>query len=477
MADAFDQFETLLLEKVAPRVHDLVLKGDDPAWRLMDTFEPVVTASRDTASAVQARYEASWRIRIQRAGRVGGGTFTGNTPMMMGANSDLAMGQAADALYLDPANTPSRSWLKIKMYLKRMLLSTVVNRQQILADMAADPIEEIAAGFIEDMVYQVRQLVSAQFWSDGTGLMALANGADTITETTGAIAIDEGTPFRFVVGQRYVAASNADPRVPRAGSLNNPGVFRCTNIDLQARSVFFQSEPGEGTITLTDNDAILAADMTTWNGASTALQSLSPQGIESLVVASGVFPGTSLTVTDYAQLRGWVDGAEGDDRQPTPEAIAKIIDQISDADLEPPGVLISERSVETLYAQSERQGGAEYQVPQGAPFVASGGVTAARASHREKSFAWLNSSKIRPGAIYGIDPSSWKRFMPLGDKTLHWVTTGMNGMGAPAMFRHVITGRTATELMAADGDFFIEFGLTEPWRQFRALGFLSQRTS
>jgi len=122
MADAFDQFQILLQEKVDPMVHDLTLEGDDPAWTMLDTFKAIDVAGRTTGSLAAnvdnegtAGYECSWRIMVQRGGRISGGSFSGPTPTAMGTDDTLIAGQASDAYYLDPAYTPVRSYIGIKM--------------------------------------------------------------------------------------------------------------------------------------------------------------------------------------------------------------------------------------------------------------------------------------------------------------------------------------------------------------------------
>ncbi len=82
---------------------------------------------------------------------------------------------------------------------------------------------------------------------------------------------------------------------------------------------------------------------------------------------------------------------------------------------------------------------------------------------------------IQPNTVGGITPSAWTRFMPLGDKTIHWLNTTSVLAGAPAMFRLVTSGRTATELMAADGEGYLQFALKRPREQVRMLGVQNQR--
>ena len=126
MADSFVQFETLLREFISPAAIDLEFKDDDPAWNLIGTFQPeTVGGSRvfdSTASDFPAGYEAVTKIKVQTGGRVSGGNFSGNTLVMMGKDSHLAMGQAADAKYLDPRKTPLRAYIDIRMILLDGLL-------------------------------------------------------------------------------------------------------------------------------------------------------------------------------------------------------------------------------------------------------------------------------------------------------------------------------------------------------------------
>ncbi len=164
MADSFDQMELLFREAIDDSVIHLELEDDDVAWSLIDTWQPVDAAGADTTAAAgsgAAGWFADWNIRVQRGGLVTGGTFTGNTLEQMGADNNLYTGQAADALYPDPAKAALRSWERIRMALKRIQGTYAINRQQILAQLATNPIEDVASGAVEDTVAQVRSLVTA----------------------------------------------------------------------------------------------------------------------------------------------------------------------------------------------------------------------------------------------------------------------------------------------------------------------------
>lgn len=483
MADSFDQMELLFRESVDDAVIHLELEDDDIAWNLIDTFRPKDSAGRDTDNAVgsgDAGWFASWRIRVQRGGIVTGGTFSGNTLDQMGADNNLFIGQAADALYPDPANVPMRSYEKIRMALKRLQGNNVINRQQILAQLATEPLEDVAAGHTEDTVAQVRALITAWLYGAGNSTIAQVNNSANITLTKGsntAIPVDAGTAYRFVVGQRYVVGSNADPRVTRGGTAADPVVIRCVDIDTDDRQPYFETEPGSTDLVVQDDDHIMVAGSYDFTASSVANGTRAANGFESLLIKTGNFPGAvNPDVTKHRHLKSYVVGDEANLVPPTPEIVAELIDKITDAGKRPPSVLIAEQSLWTLYSQLERQAVATYPVPQGGAFMASGGVAGPRISHGEVTFARLASPRIRPGSILGMAPDTWMRFMPLGNKTIKWALAGGGVAGAESIFGPIRSGRQLSELSDAPYDVFVEFGCTDPRRNFRRIGLHSQRT-
>ncbi len=484
MADAFDQFQTLLRETIDGHVHDLILDDDDVGWSLIDTFQPEAMGGRNTDATVVPGWEASWRIKMQRAGRVSGGGFAGNTPTTMGKGDDLIMGQAADAKYLDPALTPLRSYLKLKMKLKRQKGSLTVNRQQIYADLASEPLDQISGDFLEDAIAHVRSETTNALWGDGSALIAQVNASAgfTVIETAGGVAVtmDIGSIFRFTKGQRYQAGSNvtvanygASTRTKRGGSLD--GVFRCVNIDAKARTVDFESEPGEGNIALSDNDAIMVEGMFDFTQTTVNAASLQAKGIEAWLINAGNFPETSLDVSNYSELKSWVYDNSSSQVPPTPELIAAPIDDITETGKSPPSVLIAQQSIWTLYAQLERQALAVQPVAQGATFRAGGSVSGPVLGHGDHAFARLSSARVRPNSIVGLSPDTWKKFMPIGEKAIQWFYSSGGVSGASGIFGPVYSGRQVTELLDAPFDFFVEFACTDPRRNFRILGVQSQR--
>jgi hypothetical protein len=259
MADTFSQFEALLREQIEPRVHDLVLPTDDAAWNLIGTFQPETLAGKDPDG--YAGFFAEWRCRVQRGGLVSGGRISGNTMNMVGKDSHLPAGHATVNSFLDPLNTPHRGYINVKMALKRILGSLTINRTQILADLATNPIEEVAGDYVEDAVFQLRQMITNNFWGNGqgeVGKVAAAPASNEIVTTAGgvAITIKDGTPFRFVKGQRYsFGAAPADPYSGtytfRDGATSSAtGVARCVDIDVENRTASFQAETASGKIEL-----------------------------------------------------------------------------------------------------------------------------------------------------------------------------------------------------------------------------------
>lgn len=486
MADSFDQFELLLRESLDASVIKLVLEDDDVAWSLMDTWGPVDGAGSDTTAAAgsgAAGWYADWDILVQRGGLVTGGTFTGNTLEQMGADDNLNTGQAGDALYPDPAKAAMRSWERIRMVLARIQGTYAINRTQILAQLATKPIEDVATGAVEDTVAQVRSLITAYIYGAGNSTIAQVNNAANISVAEGsntAVPVDAGTAFRFVVGQRYVFGTNADPRVVMTtggGTASDPAVARCVDIDTDDRVPYFEPEPGVGTITVVDNAHIMVAGTYDFTAASVALGTLASQGFESLLISTGNFPGArQADVTKHRHLKSYVKGDESNLVAPTPEVVAELIDKITDAGKRPPSVLLAEQSLWTLYSQLERQAGATYPVPQGGAFTASGGVAGPRISHGEVTFTRLASPRVRPGCIIGMAPETFRKFIPLGDKTIKWALSGGGVAGAASIFGPIRSGRQLSELSDAPYDVFVQIGCTDPRRNFRRIGLYSQRT-
>ncbi len=486
MADAYDQFEPLLRENVASGVIDLQLDEDDVSWQFIDTFAPTLTGGRLTDAAGSdaggSGYEAQWRIRLQRAGRVTGSSMTGNTLTAMGSGSLQFMGQAADTLYLDPAQTPLRAYQKIKMKLTRMKGQVTINRNQILADLATEPVAEVAFDSVVDAIWQVRHLWTSLFWSQGNGIMAIVDGAVTVGEgsSRAAVTVDAGTPFRFAEGQIVYTAtvSSGAPTTGVQGNGASPtspaSLMRVIDINVEDRTVILESEAGEGDVILADNNCLVIEGMYDLNSSTNQAF----QSVESLLIDSGVYPGSDVTIssTAHQKLRSFIDDNTASTVDPTPEKIAEMIDKITDANKMPPGLLIAEESVWSRYSQLEREGHALYTVPQGAQFGASGGVTGPIISHGTWAGRIVSSNKIRESSIIGMAPETFQKFMPLGNKALRWVMANGGVAGAGAIFRPVTSGRQLSEVNAADYDFFSQVGQTDPRRCFRMLGVNSQRS-
>lgn len=480
MADSFDQFETLLRENIEAMVVDLVLEDDDALWALMGSFDATAIGGRRADGA--AGYEAEWKVRIQRGGRIAARAWTGNTQIQAGSAA-VSVGQSADAKYLDPAHTPLRGYAAIKMYLKRLVGNVTCNRMQVLGELITTPIESLVADYTEDAIYRLRKQITNWGWGDGTSSLAQINLAAGYAVGEGSnrkeCVVDGGTAFRFAKGDKIVSGTNADPRVAIAGSTGgNPpaGVMVVTDVDPYNRTVTLESIEGEGTITLVDNCHLMYWETFDFSQSTLATQTMACEGIESLLINTGTYPGTSYTVQNVSELAAFVEGSESALVNPEPEILAAIIDRITDAGMRPPPVLISEQSVKTLYAQLERQSGAIYSVPQGAAFSAGGGIAGARFQHGDMTFAWLASSLCRPGAVVGIDPAVWKKFIPLGDRTIRWVVSQGGGAGISGVFRPVTEGRQLTEMWEAPFETAIQFGTENPRRQFRRIGFNSQRS-
>jgi len=495
MADAFDQFEILLKEFIEPAVVDLTLQDDDPMWNLIGLFKADSLAGKrrgtSTGSSATITYpagfEASYRILVQRGGRVAGGRFLGNTTVMMGKDTHLAMGQAADAKYLDPRQTAARSHIEIGMILKRIRGSVTLQKQQILADLATQPIDEIVSGYVEDSIHRVRGYIVNQAYADGTASMAQVNDAapSVVTETAGgtSITIDAGTWGRFEKGDLVVFGTAADPRLPITGAVHNPGRARVVAVDVDNRIIKVQSEPGEGDITLVDNAHIMLADTYDFTAASVALATTAGNGVESLLVNTGVFPGSiapqwpsGLDVTHHTELKAFIEDDSSAQVDPTMDAITEMLDKILEQDPgRAPTAMIAERSLWTLFSQLERESQSLTTVPMATTFVGSGGVAGPTLSHYEHRFQRFSSKKIRPNSILGISPNTFKLFMPLGDRQIHWAYGTGHLSGFPSVFGPTYDGLQLTELADAPFDVFFELGCENPRVNMRKLGVKAQR--
>ena len=168
--------------------------------------------------------------------------------------------------------------------------------------------------------------------------------------------------------------------------------------------------------------------------------------------------------------------------QPTPELLSKSLDFISDSREELPSTIISERSVQSHYAQLEKAGYATYVVPAAGAPQYGGGVGASvnqgvQFQHGNKVFNWLVSSFIRPNSIALIAPETLVKFMPGGNNGINWFFREGGLAGAPGIFGPVYVGGQVSELLQAPFDGFGELLCRRPRRNARILGVHSQRTS
>lgn len=488
MPDAFAQFETLLAENLGDMVHDLYLpEVDDPALMLIERFDPLGFGGRESATAgvstgtgeyaSAAGYEARIKLKLQRGGMIRGAGWSGNTVEMVGANNDIPVGQAADALSPDPTKVPMAQYKTIRASLKRVKGNVVVNEQMIMTDLIGSPIEDVAGDYLEDAVFQVRTNCAGWFYGDGSGSLAqFQNDEAAFTSTTQVTCeLKTGTFSRFIKGQRYVfgLGSTWDPDtvMTQVG-----GIARCVNVDPESRAVQFELEPGEAaTNTVVDDHIILEGSVDFANNTS-----LVHEGVESLFINTGTLHGLDVTV--YNELKARVDGSVTNMQQPTPELIAASLDYIADSREELPSVLISERSVQSHYAQLEKAGYAQYVVPAAGGTQYGGGVSAGQDggvlfTHGNKTFAWYVSSFVRPNSIIGIAPESMRKFMPLGTNAIRWKFRQGGMAGAPNIFGPVYVGGQLSELLQAPFEAHAEFMCQRPRRNFRILGVHNQRTS
>lgn len=492
MADVFDQLEVILREHIHMPVRDLRLEsgaGADPAWFLMDSGMDAVTVGGRRSDGT-AGYEASYRIKIQGGGMMEGGRWTGGTVGGIGASDHLPISNAADELYPDPRQAPDTKHQQINLLLKKLTGLYRLNVEQIYARLIAEPLEDVTMDVTEDIATLYRTLLLSYFYGNGIGTLAQINGGTlTISSTSGegtAITIDNGTPLRFVKGQRYAfrddgGANDATTAIVwRNGATSGTiGIARCVDHDMVTRTVFFEPEAGVGNIVVEDNDHIVLYNTLTMTTGTPNATTLVPNGVMSLLLDSGTFPGTSLSVASYQHLRSFVQGSDSAMVDPSPDVIAEIMDLISETGKPMPRDLIAEQSIWTRYGQLERATGALYVVPQGAQFQPSGGYTAPTLGHFDASgtvmFNRHTSAMVRQNMILGLSRESFIKFMPGGNKTIHWRRTRSGVSGTQGIFREVTVGSQLSKLLSAEFDVWGEFGCIDPRRNFRYIGLNNAR--
>ena len=185
MAQSFDQFELLLREYIAPGSINLEFEDDEPAWGLIGTFDAETVAGRKRDGTVSQGYQAEYRIKVQSGGRIAAGDFLGNTTGMMGKDSHLAMGQGADAKYLDPTKTPLAAWVEIFLDLKRVKGSVTINHQQIMAALATKPVDEVAGDAAMEAVKRIRGYVISSFYEAGNASPSTLLDAVDVVQPSG----------------------------------------------------------------------------------------------------------------------------------------------------------------------------------------------------------------------------------------------------------------------------------------------------
>jgi hypothetical protein len=89
----------------------------------------------------------------------------------------------------------------------------------------------------------------------------------------------------------------------------------------------------------------------------------------------------------------------------------------------------------------------------------------------------MSSSLIAPNTMIGIDPSTFRRFMPLGNKTIRWAMMGGGVAGISGIFRPVFSGSSLTDMSVADCDVYFQLGQINPRRCCRILGVHDQVTA
>lgn len=496
--DIFSQLAVVTRENIEAGIYDATLKTDDPAWTAITQRGKIVSmGGRDVLNAPggssEPGYFADWRIKVQRGGTVQAGRWDTDTVEKVGAQSHILTGQIG-GVYPDPTKSPMRSHISCRMKLKKMDGMMTLNREQVNQKMFTEPLEDMAVDIAADAMFHARHYYMCNAYSDGPGILARVNNGAGYAVGEGSnrktVLIKEGTPFRFIKGQRYVAGSfvaaasrGASNSTARAGTLTTPGEMICVSIKIKERSVTLESAPGEGTITLTDGDALYKANTHDFGASTFNGGVLVNHGFESLLLDSGLFPGayygsTQLNCDDHEELRSFIFGTEGTLEPPTPEKLSEVIDYLVEAQISVPAMMVAEPSLWSLYSILEKRAAAHYTVPQGGPFTASGGIQGPVLSHQERTFARFSSSIIRPGMVLGLAPDTWKKFFPSGVGSIMWVVDDAGLAGTSGVFFPVLTdgGRRITKVSQAPFEGYGELGCEDPRANFRRVGFHSQRT-
>ena len=477
--DAFDQFQILLNQKMQQSVEYLELPEVD------DVFPQLAMSAQNVAELGQLQdltianlvpgYEASWTAKIQSGGLITGGSFGETQLRKMGPGNNLIMGIAANALHVDPTKAAQPSYIKLKSRLKKVMGCYTEDWEKIEARIISRPIET-AMDVIEDTTRLIRSTAGSCMWGAGNGVMGqvdLAAGYNITEAGITWVAIKNSQIYRFIKGQRYVAATIVAgvPTVARAGTLNTPGVMRCVGLNPQTLKVGFQSEDGEGTIALSDGDGLILEGL--WDFAANATRCCN--GVENLLKTSGAFPDSDISdVTDYPELQVFQAGDESARVEPTGDKIDEILDLMTAPQPNTPPALVAESNLWTLYSRLERQANMLTLVPQGEAYLANGGVRAPLYSYGNKTFARLSSAKCRPGTMYGLDATSFVRFMPQ-DLSARWRMANGGLAGAQNIFRPITIGARLSGSMTAEWDAWYQLSVLRPQKNVIRYGFLNQR--
>lgn len=481
--DAFDQFQNLVREHLEPSVENLRLRSTmtDPIWDLMQTSRNVQRMGRKTGTgAGTPGYEARWEVRLQDGGMLEGADFGETVLTKMGPDSSLMMGAAASALHGDPTKVPLPSTIELKSLLRKIRGAYTINYELLEAQLVSEPIENLALGAVESITALIREISTSLFWGAGNGIMGRAYAGGTISEgSTTWFKLTKGQVFNFIRGQRYCAASisSENPATARTGTtaVVSPAIFRCVGIRPFTLEVGFESEPGMGDIAITTADAFIYNTM--WNFASGASRACN--GIHNLLNTTGAFPDSDISdITGYPELQALIDGDDTSTstyESPEPEMLDGLLDLMTAFDPATPPVLCAENNVWTLYSHLERRANMMQVVPQGAAYEANGGVSGPMYTNGGRPFIIARSAKCRPNTIYGLDGSTFIRFMP-NDLQVRWRMANGGAAGVSNIFRPVFVGSQLSDLYTAEFDTYYQIAQTKPTRNLIRKGVHSKRT-
>lgn len=492
MADQFSTFASMIPQAIEESYYDGVLPTDDGIWSITQAFKANYQYGRDPYHSITSATNGwfhTWRILQQKAGTVQGSTFQSPTIETAGLDTTFPLneGTANDVYAPDPTYVPNRTYFLLTMQLAALTGNLTATRALVEAATISGnaDVASMSSDLVDDLAEKLRHTFCVQAYCDGSGVWARVKTAASVTTTGTIVYLSEGTAQRFIVGDAYVLAAHVAPanygssrrtKVLDANSVGN--VMICVDHDLENNAVYFQSPAGrgQGTLTLTAGQDIMPEEMYDFNQATVNAGSRAMEGLESLLITSGTFPGPEAhNVANRRYLRSHVYGAEGEKNLPSGSMLSAPFMAIKKARQAPPTILLCEEGVYVKFQEIERSSFMTYSVPTAGPFAANGGIgNAPMFTWGTSSASWVSSDLIRPNCVIGVTPSTFSRAMPPRAMAINWVYNTGGGPGVPGPFGPpIMEGKRVGTLMQAPFFTWGQWGCTDPQANFRYLGVVS----